>query len=376
MGKAASKPKHREAAPSPGSQKRKEELNSRSMDEALSKITSDGKKNLKATSKTLHSSFMSSDKKSNHQVQSLNRSIQWAEELAVDMEENNPSVRAMEKTFPTTVGKPITVRTTLSDDDATSETLSRDSSGVFTRGTHEELEVTELEGRLVSALKKRLSDQNSQKGPKPIKNLNSILLKFPHVKDGFEKMRAVFKSVDTDRSGSIDFKEWSSAISVGMSMNVPEDLKLKLWKEADVDGNNMIDFREFILVITFLYMMGYINVQNANVKLDPPSPVHLQGKPITIMGDVGASIDLVVDAFLFFDKDGNGRIMKNEVMEALVTMGGVSGGKYAEANVASGIWRRRFEEMDCDNSGCISFKEFILGFENWVGFDEEDEEEE
>ena len=35
----------------------------------------------------------------------------------------------------------------------------------------------------------------------------------------------------------------------------------------------------------------------------------------------------------------------------------------------------RFDEMDWDANGMVSFKEFLFAMESWVGMDDEDEED-
>ena len=52
------------------------------------------------------------------------------------------------------------------------------------------------------------------------------------------------------------------------------------------------------------------------------SPVMLKGKPIVLSEEVQQSIDLVVEAFLFFDRDGDGVIDRNEVISTFDTEAG------------------------------------------------------
>ena len=142
---------------------------------------------------------------------------------------------------------------------------------------------------------------------------------------------SAFRAVDVDESCSIDFAEWCDALSVGMNIDVAEDLRLALWREADVDGNDLIDFKEFTLVITLLYLLDFVEGEEAAATggsaaeardveeeaIDVASSVRLQGKAIRVPAEVQSAIDIVVDAFLFFDADGDGRINKTEVIGGL-----------------------------------------------------------
>ena len=257
-----------------------------------------------------------------------------------------------------------------------------------------------LERKISAALKRRIARAARGEAPARVRNLNSILMKFPHVKVGYEKMRSAFRAVDVDESGSIDFAEWCDALSVGMNIDVAEDLRLALWREADVDGNDLIDFKEFTLVITLLYLLDFVEGEEAAATggsaaeardveeeaIDVASSVRLQGKAIRVPAEVQSAIDIVVDAFLFFDADGDGRINKTEVIGGLDVNASDAKGKSMKGLKArstkkggrgevAGVWRKRFKEMDCDNSGSISFREFILAFEDWAGVDENDEDE-
>ena len=64
-----------------------------------------------------------------------------------------------------------------------------------------------LERKISAALKRRIARAARGEAPARVRNLNSILMKFPHVKVGYEKMRSAFRAVDVDESGSIDFDE-------------------------------------------------------------------------------------------------------------------------------------------------------------------------
>jgi len=320
--------------------------------------------------------------KSKEDGSSLGRSIQWAEQVATDMEETNEKANNSKKPR---------VRTRAEEEEYERKLLElqkEELGGIYDSSTgrmtsdydsivvDEDEEITEFEALVVKELKKRVSahEAGAQVSSPRVKNLNSVLMKFPSIKEGFEKMRCVFESVDSDGSGDIDFQEWTDAMAEhGLAMTIPQDHALHVWREADVDKNNLIDFKEFVVVMSFLYLLDYVEVDNENLRNLSESN---QSRRIHLHTKVKTAIDLVVETFLFFDKDGDGRIMKEEVMRGLDTSIGVSGKRYGEGKISTGIWRKRFAEMDCDKSGSISLKEFIFAFEDWVGFDESDDEDE
>ena len=332
--------------------------------------------------KVLTSCMASSSGEQSHRSEdSLNRSIHWADQVATDMEKAVPAdgkhfnkkqrVRARSEDELALSGKELQKNDDMSlrslGSDPISETLSN----------YADDQMSEFESVLVQELKARV--KNKKKGDSPkVKNLNSILMKFPQIKDGFEMLRSVFESVDTDHSGDIDFQEWSEAMEQhGLNIDIPEDHQLNVWREADVDGNNLIDFKEFVVVMSFLYLMDYVVVDDNEESLTESG----RGRRIHLHQNVKAAIDLVIDAFLFFDKNGDGRIMKKEVVTGLDVSIRGSGRRHErgireqKGYLSSNIWKKRFEEMDCDHSGTISLKEFIFAFEDWVGFGESEEEE-
>ncbi|KAE8731488.1 putative calcium-binding protein CML21 [Hibiscus syriacus] len=72
-----------------------------------------------------------------------------------------------------------------------------------------------------------------------------------------------------------------------------------------------------------------------------------------------------VNAFVFLDKNKDGFVSKNEMAQAINESRDRSSGK---------IVMKRFEEVDWDQNGSVSFKEFLFAFTNWVGIDDEEDE--
>lgn len=100
------------------------------------------------------------------------------------------------------------------------------------------------------------------------------------------------------------------------------------------------------------------------------------------------ALKLVLEAYCLFDKDGSGTIDKNEVLamvdeenrkarEHKKAAGG--GGSRASENSGGGaglLSRERWEELDWDSDGQITFKEFLFAMMSWVGLEDEDDDDE
>jgi len=128
-------------------------------------------------------------------------------------------------------------------------------------------------------------------------------------------LKEMFKSMDTDNSGTITFEELK--IGLGrLGSKVSESEAKQLMDAVDVDGNGTIDYIEFITATM---------QKNKMYKED-----HLH------------------TAFQYFDKDSSGYITKEELEEALSNYG------MSDKNIIKEI----IAEADIDNDGLINYDEF------------------
>lgn len=132
-----------------------------------------------------------------------------------------------------------------------------------------------------------------------------------------EVIRDMFTLMDTDNDGKVTYEELKAGLrKVGSQLGEPE-IKL-LMEVADVDGNGVLDYGEFVAVTIHLQRME--------------NDEHFQR------------------AFMFFDKDGNGFIDLTELQEALADESGET-----DADVVNEIMR----EVDTDKDGRINYDEFV-----------------
>ncbi|KAK3249195.1 calcium-dependent protein kinase [Cymbomonas tetramitiformis] len=179
----------------------------------------------------------------------------------------------------------------------------------------------------------------------PYKTLNALIMKFSQVEAGFQACREVFKDFDRDNSGAIDRKELAEAVGK-LDLKVPGEMIDAVFDESDLDKNENISFKEFVVTLSILYLI---------------KPGEMKGKA---ENKFEAAVESVINAFHFFDKNGDGMLEKEEVMSA-----------FKGQDSAENIFSTRFEEMDWDHNGQISFVEFMFAFESWVGLEDEEDEE-
>ena len=86
-----------------------------------------------------------------------------------------------------------------------------------------------------------------------------------------------------------------------------------------------------------------------------------------------SAMQIVLECYVLFDKDGSGTIDKNEVL-AMIDEASREGSarKKRGDSVNALLSRERWEELDWDADGNITFKEFVFAMFKWVGLDEEE----
>ncbi|KAK4756292.1 hypothetical protein SAY87_006419 [Trapa incisa] len=132
-----------------------------------------------------------------------------------------------------------------------------------------------------------------------------------------EVIRDMFTLMDTDNDGKVTYDELKAGLQkVGSKLAEPE-IKM-LMEVADVDGNGVLDYGEFVAVTIHLQRME--------------NDEHIRR------------------AFMYFDKDDTGYIELAELQYALADESGE-----ADSNVVNEI----MGEVDTDKDGRISYDEFV-----------------
>ncbi|XP_051210560.1 calcium-dependent protein kinase 1 [Lolium perenne] len=134
-------------------------------------------------------------------------------------------------------------------------------------------------------------------------------------------LREMFKSLDTDNSGTITLEELRAGLpKLGTKITEPE--LRQLMEAADVDGNGTIDYGEFISATMHMNRLE--------------------------------KEDHIFKAFEYFDKDHSGYITVDELEEALK--------KYDMGDEAT--IKDIIAEVDTDHDGKINYEEFVAMMKN------------
>ncbi|KAG0557661.1 hypothetical protein KC19_11G147500 [Ceratodon purpureus] len=194
-------------------------------------------------------------------------------------------------------------------------------------------EPTKIDMQMTQAMTER-----AQSGHFTIKSFNSIIMKFPKIDESFGEVRSVFKKFELQ----VDFSQ--------------EEIQA-FYKECDMDSSNVIEFKEFIVVLALVYLLGTPASQSSTGKTN---------KSRIGLAQLESTFDTIVEAFVFFDRDHDGFITKDEFVGAI--------NEAAPGKEGAEIGVQRFEEMKWNKEGRITFKEFLFAFTDWVGLEDEIEE--
>ncbi|KAL1332155.1 hypothetical protein HN51_061011 [Arachis hypogaea] len=205
---------------------------------------------------------------------------------------------------------------------------------------------TKIEAKMVEALQKRESKGCS------VKSFNTIILKFPKIDQSFRKCKAIFEQFDEDSNGVIDREELKKSFSK-LEISFTEEELNDLFEACDINEDMGMEFNEFIVLLCLVYLLA-----------DDPAALHTKSR--IGLPNLESTFETLVDAFVFLDKNKDGYVSKNEMIEAINEGGERSSGRIA---------MKRFEEMDWDQNGMVNFKEFLFAFTRWVGIEDEEDEE-
>lgn len=208
---------------------------------------------------------------------------------------------------------------------------------------------TRLEVKIYEAIRRREAEGSS------IRSFDSIILKFPRIDQSLRKCKAAFEDFDEDGNGAIDPQELRRCFQK-LEINFNDEEINDLFRACDINEDMGMKFKEFIVLLCLVYLL----------KEDPTAQY---AKSRLGMENLEATFEILVDAFVFLDKNKDGYVSKSEMVDAINE---TSSGKPSSGRVAM----QRFEEMDWDKNGMVNFKEFLFAFTNWVGIEEDNEDEE
>ncbi|KDO27543.1 hypothetical protein SPRG_06811 [Saprolegnia parasitica CBS 223.65] len=250
-----------------------------------------------------------------------------------------------------------------------------------------------LDSKLMDALRELKARKDHDGGDKH-DPFTKILLKGPALKEAFDSVRVTFREFDKQQKGFIVFDDMESALN-RLGGNFTKAEIDEAFSEADMAENGQLSFKEFLVCLAMGFVLHRIPALETT---ETPqlsifyAPLAGKTEPKTLLFGEGNKLrqafQLAVDVFLWFDMDGDGLIEKEEMLRRLTEsmhehsptkkmskarkLGSTTkSGSTCPANAF--ISQKRFNEMDWDHDGSITFKEFLMAFESWVGVDDDDD---
>eukprot|EP00800_Vazella_pourtalesii_P021360 TRINITY_DN78_c2_g1_i1.p1 TRINITY_DN78_c2_g1~~TRINITY_DN78_c2_g1_i1.p1 ORF type:complete len:322 (-),score=75.71 TRINITY_DN78_c2_g1_i1:941-1858(-) len=146
--------------------------------------------------------------------------------------------------------------------------------------------------------------------------------------DENEELKKAFNVMDIDHDGFITKSELSEAMKI-LGHNLTEEEVETMIKDADKNGDNKVDFDEFVAIMKQMAEMAS-----------------------------SERIKELAEMFKNFDKDGDGKITFDELKEELRNIGDFKSDKEI---------LQMIREVDLDKNGTIEFNEFAIYFDKQIG---------
>lgn len=200
--------------------------------------------------------------------------------------------------------------------------------------------------------RKKSSDKSHSRRNTSSKGITRLTMKFPHIRYSFKECKKVFVGNGDSERESVPLSEIKPLlISLGANESqLTEDEIARIVDIANLDGDDNIDFKEFLIAAAIGCFLK--DVDNENKNMDDNFLKIRKGFLVA------------KEAFSYIDEDGSGEIDFDELKQAFSSM------KYNDDLI-----EERFKELDFDGDKNIEFPEFVWGITAWVGMGNGDDDE-
>uniref|UniRef100_A0A0D9X6M9 EF-hand domain-containing protein n=1 Tax=Leersia perrieri TaxID=77586 RepID=A0A0D9X6M9_9ORYZ len=222
----------------------------------------------------------------------------------------------------------------------------------------------DLDKKVAEALKERAKSKK-----KTFRSVNSITMGLPRFKDGLRNIRDVFNQYDEDSNGTIDNEELRKCLNK-LEVQLLEEEIDNIHRYCDIDNRKGIQFQEFVVFLCLMYLLFGSDVTCRVSEFESARLNYV--------------FDELIDAYLFFDKDGNGKMKRKDVTQR---MNEATHQERTPSHITSQLFRTLpgspvtpltwcpcHQEMDLNRNGHVNLKEFLFSIIRWAGLETDDDE--
>ncbi|KAL8172297.1 hypothetical protein V2J09_024101 [Rumex salicifolius] len=201
-----------------------------------------------------------------------------------------------------------------------------------------------VERKMIEARQRASRDKN-------FRSMTGMILKFPRFKYQLHNIGVVFQQHDENCDGIIDRHQLGKCLQK-LQINLPEHDIDDLFHSCDTRRIGGINFNEFAALLCLSYLLT--KPSNSDDTTSPTGFAELEG-----------TFDTMIEAFMYMDKNNDGKINKKDMINAL--------DHTPWERSPAHITRTRFKEMDKDKNGTVTFREFLFALTCWLGLDIDEE---
>ncbi|CCI44687.1 unnamed protein product [Albugo candida] len=238
------------------------------------------------------------------------------------------------------------------------EVIDRTSEVTKTR-----MSKTKINARIIDTLRNlKLKRDNSH-----ALNLERIILKFGVARAAFDSLREIYDEFAED--DGLTYVGLKLALKALGTTILDQDLQ-EIFFESDVVRDNSLSMNEFVVSLAIGHLLGLLQTSESR-KASSSSKRDSECSPSLGVNELDVVVkmfDLLISAYLLFDADGSGMIDSNEVLKVINPK--TTSGRAGNHTERSGIGEARIKELDVNEDGTITFQEFVLTFQGWVGVDD------
>ncbi|WVZ96252.1 hypothetical protein U9M48_041916 [Paspalum notatum var. saurae] len=206
----------------------------------------------------------------------------------------------------------------------------------------------DLDGKVAAALRERARSRQ-----RAFRSVNSITMRLPRFKDGLRDVKDVFDGFDEDSDGTIDAEELRRCLGkLEVRVSSSEQDAGDLHRYCDLDRRSGIQFQEFVVLLCLMYLLFGPDVTRRVSEFESAKLNYV--------------FDELIDAFLFFDTDGDGQMRRKDVTQRMNEAS-------HQERTPTHITAQLFKEMDLNRNGKVNLKEFLYSMIRWAGIETEDE---